>query len=347
MNQNWRLIGLDNIIAFLARTLESDGLFHAYLFSAPQHSGKKALALKLAQALNCVGDNSPCGDCAPCRRIAAGNHADVQIVNTDSVSSDSESKNRVDLSIEQIRGIIHSASFPPYEGRYRVFIIEDAEKMSVAAANALLKTLEEPPTQVVFILTTSKENLLLETIHSRCQRVRLGAATRQQIRSFLEDSLAIPMDQADLFARICEGRTGWAVSVANNDAILNERRDNLEKFFEMMESGYELRFDLAARLAQSFSQKRDEVYRLLDQWLGLGRDVLLYKLNIIDELINIDYTPQIISMSERLDINDIRTLIRAIIETRQYLGRNAGARLALEVLMIGLPLFGGTLKHNG
>jgi DNA polymerase-3 subunit delta' len=340
----WRLIGQDNVVAFLAGSLEKGGLAHAYLFSAPEHSGKTALALKLAQALNCTGDSPPCGGCEPCRRIAAGIHADVQVIG---VATSEEGKSKVELSIEQVRAINHAASLPPFEGRCRVFILEEAERMSIGAANALLKTLEEPPPKVVFVLTTARENLLPETVRSRCLKLRLSAAPRREISRFLEEELGFTAERAGLLARLSQGRAGWAIVAAGDEAVLSERRENLDRFVEALESGYDMRFDLAAKLAQRFGKTRAEVYRLLEQWLSFCRDVLLVKLDIKDEVVNTDYEASLEALSARLGTADVRSLIGSLVGARQHLEQNASARLALEVLMLGLPLLGGSLKANG
>ena len=345
MSFRWHLVGNGNIVTFLAYSLASGTFSHAYLLSAPEHSGKTAMALKLAQALNCVEpmpDVKPCGECHQCLRIARGQHSDVQVINV--ATCGDESKNRVELSIEQIRGIIHTASMPPYEGRYRVFIVEEAEKLSNGAANALLKTLEEPPPRVMFVLITSRENLLPETVRSRCLRLSLTATSRHDIMDFLEDEVGLSADRAGFLSRLANGRPGWAIMAANDVTVLNERRDSLDQFINTMESGYDRRFEIAYKLAQHFSQKRDGIYRLLDQWLSFARDLLLQKLDIIDGIANTDYEITIERLARNIEIMDVRSLIGAIVATRRYLEQNANSRLALEVLMLGLPLRGSLNK---
>jgi DNA polymerase-3 subunit delta' len=341
---NWRLIGQDNVVVFLAKSLEKGGLCHAYLFSAPEHTGKTALALKLAQTLNCTGSEPPCGGCEACRRIGAGIHSDVQVIG---LTVNEEGKSKTEVTIEQIRAINHAASLPPYEGKCRVFIIEEAERMSTGAANALLKTLEEPPPKVVFVLTTSRENLVPETIKSRCVRLRLASAPRKEISRYLEKDLGFSAERAGLLARLSQGRAGWAIIAAADDTVLIERKENLDRFIEALESGFEYRFELAARLATRFGKSRAEIYRLLDQWLSFCRDMMLIKLDIKDEVVNTDYVPSLEALSSRLGTIEARSVIGSLSSTRQYLEQNASARLALEVLMLGLPLLGGSLKKSG
>ena len=341
---NWRLIGQDNVVAFLAKSLEKGSLCHAYLFSAPEHSGKTALALKLAQTLNCTGSEPPCGVCEPCRRISAGIHSDVQIIG---LAVNDEGKSKTEVTIEQIRAINHAASMPPYEGKSRVFIIDEADRMSTGAANALLKTLEEPPPNVVFVLTTSRENLVPETIRSRCVKLRLASAPRTEISRYLEKDLGFSAERAGLLARLSQGRAGWAIIAAADETVLSERKENLGSFTEALESGFDYRFELAARLATRFGKSRAEIYRMLDQWLSFCRDLLLVKLDIKDEVVNTDYMASLEAFASRVGTLEARSLIGSLSSTRHYLEQNASARLALEVLMLGLPLLGGSLKKSG
>jgi len=341
---NWRLIGQDNIVAFLAKSLENGNLCHAYLFSAPEHSGKTALAIRLAQTLNCIGSDPPCGVCEPCRRIASGIHSDVQVIG---LAVNDEGKSKTEVTIEQIRAINHASSMPPYEGKCRVFIIEEADRMSTGAANALLKTLEEPPPNVVFVLTTSRENLVPETVRSRCVKLKLASAPRTEISQYLEKDLGFSAERAGLLARLSQGRAGWAIIAAADDAVLAERKENLDRFAETLESDFDFRFELAARLATRFGKSRVEIYRMLDQWLSFCRDLLLIKLDINDEVVNTDYMAALERLSSRVGTTEARSIIGSLSNTRQYLEQNASPRLALEVLMLGLPLLGGSLKKSG
>ena len=184
----WQVIGQTRAVSLLQRSLETDSLAHAYLFVGPAHVGKMTLALNLAQALNCEKAESPCGQCAPCLKIASAKHADIQIIGLSQHGDSAETKSRVEISIDQIRQVQHSASLPPFEGRYRVFIIDGAELLSNEAANCLLKTLEEPVDKVVFILLTTNEQLLPTTVISRCQRGELLPMSATDIEEALNKS---------------------------------------------------------------------------------------------------------------------------------------------------------------
>ncbi|KKK69311.1 hypothetical protein LCGC14_2935320, partial [marine sediment metagenome] len=165
----WGLVGQDRAVAALTGALAAGRLAHAYMLAGPERVGKHTLALKLAAALNCEGDEPPCGECNPCRRIGGGIHADVQTVTVE----EGEDGAQKGIHVSQIREIERATALKPFEGRSRVVVIDPAEEMNAAAQNAFLKTLEEPPPQVVFVLVTTDESRLLPTIRSRCRRLEL------------------------------------------------------------------------------------------------------------------------------------------------------------------------------
>ena len=170
----WQTSGQDRLIGFLKDSIGRGSLAHAYLFVGPPQVGKITLAIDLARALNCPSAESPCGTCRTCQRIGEGKHPDVVIINKNTGRDAKDRKKSTEISIDTIRDFLQkSSNLPPYEGKFKIYIIDDADLMSVEAANCLLKTLEEPPPHVVIILLTSEEKLLLPTVVSRCQRFEL------------------------------------------------------------------------------------------------------------------------------------------------------------------------------
>ncbi len=153
----WQIVGQSRALSLLQRSLEQGSMAHAYLLVGSPHVGKMTLALNLAQALNCQGAEPPCGQCDACQKIALGKHADVQVIGLNTAGNSTEAGPTTEIGIDQIREMQHSSSLPPFEGRYKVFIIDRAELMSTEAANCLLKTLEEPASGVIFILLTTND----------------------------------------------------------------------------------------------------------------------------------------------------------------------------------------------
>src|SRR3990172_4899184 len=238
----WALPGQDRAVAALERALREGRVAHAYLFAGPERVGKHTLALKLAQALNCdavaadataVGAPlaapvrpaaEPCGECAPCRRIAAGLHADVQTVSVE----EGEDGAQKGIHVSQVRDVERSAALKPFEGRSRLVIIDPAEEMNAAAQNAFLKTLEEPPPQVVFTLVTADESRLLPTIRSRCRRLELRLPALSEVEAVLL-ARGVEAEYARLLARLSRGRIGWALEAADDASLLERRKERLSQ----------------------------------------------------------------------------------------------------------------------
>ena len=133
----WQVIGQSKAVNSLKRGIAERRLSHAYIFAGPQHVGKMTLAINFAQALNCLSEDKPCGECHTCHRIASGNHPDIQVIRRDEAGKSEDTPQRKGISIDQIREMQHSVHLKPYEGSYRVIIIDGSEHMSEEAANSL------------------------------------------------------------------------------------------------------------------------------------------------------------------------------------------------------------------
>ena len=334
----WDVIGQAKAISLLQRSLDTGSLSHAYLLVGPAHVGKMTLALNLAQALNCEATDRPCGQCTSCRRIAAAKHADIQVIDLSNGSGDSaESEGRVKISVEQIEQIQHSASLPPFEGRCKVFILDGAEFLSIGAANRLLKTLEEPEGNILFVLLTVNESLLPATIVSRCQRVELAPLSTAEVEAALISRWKVDPEKARLLSRLANGCLGWAVSAACDDELLRQRTEVLDALLDITGSGYEQRFEYVVQLAGRFSQNRRSVQETLDLWLDWWRDLLLVKVECSDAIINIDRSGELAEKAGDYTLGQIRDFIDNIRAAGEQLRLNANPQLALEVLMLSIP----------
>src|SRR3990170_358638 len=276
----WALVGQDRAVAALERALREGRVAHAYLFVGPERVGKHTLALKLAQALNCEGASAhgepaspepsrrvePCGECAPCRRIAAGLHADVQTV---TVEEDAQKG----IHVSQIREVERATALKPFEGRCRVVIIDPAEEMNAAAQNAFLKTLEEPPPQVVFALVTADESRLLPTIRSRCRRLELRLPALSEGEAALL-ARGVEAERARLLARLARGRIGWALEAAGDASLLERRQELLSQARALASMSVAQRLELAERLAGDFKRRPEALFAALEAWGDWGGDVL-------------------------------------------------------------------------
>lgn len=229
------ILGQETAVATLTRALRSDRVHHAYRFEGPDGTGKEMAAFALAQALVCAaGDPLGCGRCDACRRVVtfaderprSPLHPDVRIVERGFYPPDvlgQRNEEAKDLSVHQIRAIVlANAAFPPHEGRARVFLIRRPEEMSIGAANALLKTLEEPRQGTHFILMTSRPDRLLPTIRSRTLPLRFAPLSEAILRGILTKH-GVPSERHDLAIELAGGSASAALALA--DAEQTAQRD--------------------------------------------------------------------------------------------------------------------------
>jgi DNA polymerase-3 subunit delta' len=329
----WQTIGQDRAVAALQRGLAQGRQAHAYLFAGPPQVGKGTLALELAQALNCEGAEPPCQECTPCRRIAAGIHADVQVVGVEAT----EGAVHKDISIQQIRDIERAVSLRPFEGRCRVIIIDPADAMNEAAQNAFLKTLEEPPPDVVFVLITSRPQALRPTIRSRCQRLNLSPLPLPQLEEALRQRWSLAPRQAQLLARLSQGRPGWAIAAHRDEEMMRVRHEALMDIRALPERTIQERFAYASEVASRFSRDRATVLAVLDLWREWWRDILLLCTGCQDAIINLDLWDILRAEAARYDSTQVVAFLRSLAATKRHLEENVNPRLALEVLMLDLP----------
>lgn len=332
----WSIIGQNKAVSLLKRSLEMGSLAHAYLFIGPTHVGKMTLALNLAQALNCEAAEPPCGQCMSCQKIIAAKHADVQIIGLGNNGHSPEARPRAEISIDQIREVQHSASLPPFEGKFSVFIIDGAELLSTEAANCLLKTLEEPEGRVVFILLTTNERLLPATAISRCQRVELPPLAINDVEVALNRDWGVEPEKARLLARLSHGCPGWAISANLDNGLVQQRNERLDELLEIIDADAEGRFVYAAKLATQFGQNRVVVQERLDLWVDWWRDLMLVKVGCSDDITNIDQLDTLVNKAKEYRLARIQASIKSIRAAGEQLRQNASPRLVLEVLMLGL-----------
>lgn len=301
---------------------------HAYLFAGPPGIGRRTLGLRLAQALNCTQPPAPggfCGTCRACQWIARMQHPDLAVIQSDPPGSM--------LKVEQIRELQHSLALAPYEARYRVALLLRFEEANLSAANALLKTLEEPAPQVILVLTAENTETLLPTIVSRCEVLRLRPLPVEQVRQGLEIHWGLVPAQAQLLAHISGGRPGYALRLHHEPEQMEHRRAWLEDITQLLSARRAERFTYAENLARD----KDSLRAALQVWISFWRDVLLSSSGADLPLSNVDIVEQVLGAARRFGMDGARRSISSLERTLGLLERNANPRLATEVLMLDLP----------
>ena len=325
----FRTLGQERVVAQWQGARRRGEVAHAYLLVGPPRVGKGTLARELAQSLNCPEQDPPCSSCSSCQRIAAGVHPDVLLVTI--VPDPKTGRPRTEIGIDQVRDMERLAFLPPFEGKYKVYIIDGAEKLSLEAANAFLKTLEEPISGVVFLLLTSQPARLPPTLVSRCQVLEVRPLGREAAERALAPSRG--PQQARLLAGVSAGCLGLALDQEFHRA----RAEALEGWLRLAREGLVERFDFVQGLASRWERDRPGVMEVLLQWRGWFRDLLLLQAGCPQGVVNLDYGQELARQGERWDLDTIVRGLRHLAETCLALERNANARLALEVLMLRLP----------
>lgn len=325
----WQVLGHDKAVRLLQNSIDAGRVSHAYLLSGPRNTGKSTLAREFAKALNCRESDRPCGACRSCRKIDGMAHPDVQVL-----SLEEGARN---ISIDAVRELQGGVSLRPFEGSHKVYILEEAERLSEAAANSLLKTLEEPPPSVVLVLTTTNIATLLPTIVSRCQQVEL----RPVPVSIIEDSLVkqngVEPARARLLAALSRGRMGWAVRAASDAELLPRREQLLQRLTALPRENRVARFAYAAELATLHGRDAEDARGVLETWQSWWRDLLLYRIGLAHLVVNVDFRDRLATEAQRYPVGALGRMVETIQQTITLLSQNVNARLALEVLMIRLP----------
>ena len=334
----WSTIAHAPALATLQRASESGRPAHAYLFTGPEGVGKGTAALEFAAALNCTSDDKPCGVCRDCRNTLTHAHTDVELVAPGGFCDETEHRDHADsrdLRICQIRRLERVLSLAPYAGRRRVAIVDAADTLHVEAANAFLKTLEEPPEGTVIVLLAEREERLPETVLSRCQKVAFRRLSKDAVAAALKERGADAV-QSEAVAAAAGGRIGWAFRALEDPSLLGERAHQLDEAARVAHAGRAERFAWAKEAESRSGDVRERFLRSLMVWEDWWRDVLLAGQGGT-ALINADRKPALENEGRLYAAGDILRFLRTLRETREYLRQNVDPQLALENLTLDLP----------
>src|SRR6266498_1301680 len=327
MSDNWGLLGHEWAVDMLRHHLTHDGLRHAYLFAGPPGLGRRTLALRLAQALNCtkpLAPGEPCRICRDCKQIEAMRHPDLNIIQAESEGGT--------LKVDQVRELQHALSLKPYQSKYRVAIFLRFQEANDNAANALLKTLEEAPAHAVLILTADNPEQLLPTIVSRCEILRLRPLEIERVKGELEKR-GLESGQAKLIAHISGGRFGYALQLVEDQSLLEKREERLNDLQSLIYASRVEKFAYADKLARDKESMRQAILI----WLSYWRDVMLRSVQADTPLVNVDRNVEIEDLAGRLDLSGARIVVSGLEDVLEKMERNVNSRLLAEVLLLDFP----------
>ncbi len=327
MTENWGLLGHEWAVDMLRQHIAKDTVRHAYLFAGPPHLGRRTLALRFAQALNCretTEAGMPCGKCRDCRQMEARQHPDLTMVQA-------EHEGGI-LKVDQVREARRSLTLKPYQSKYRLAIFLRFQEANDSAANALLKTLEEAPSYAILILTADNLDQLLPTIVSRCEVLRLRPLPVQSVEGFLKEH-GVDEEPAHLLAHLSGGRPGYALHLWQDPSSLAFREEKMAELQALLSATRLEKFEYAEKLAKD----KEKLRQALLLWLSFWRDVLLRSGGAPIAPANIDHRAGIESLAEHIHLSQARRIVSDLEKALARQEANINPRLLTEVLLLDWP----------
>ncbi len=323
----WDMIGHQWAVDLLQGHIRRGAVRHAYLFTGPEGVGRRTLALRFAQALVCEqppAAGEACGQCRACRQIARQTYPDLHVVQRE--------EGATVIKVEQIRALERALALTPH-GPYRIALLRNFEEAHPSAANALLKTLEEPPGKVVLLLTAESAESLLPTVVSRCEVLRLRAVPTHTLSTALQTRHGLPAERADFLAHLSGGRPGYALRLHQNPDLLTARTEAIEALLNLLPADRIQRFAFAEKV----SKARDDLRDLLTVWLSFWRDVLVLTSGAAVPTTHVDYHDTMQALASAVTADQALQLVQEITQALDDLDHFVNTRLVAENVMLSLP----------
>ena len=320
------IVGHEQIKEHMQAAIRDKKPFHAYLFQGEEGVGKEALARTFAAGLQCQSESAdkPCKECVSCRQMDSGNQPDVIWVTREKAS----------LGVDEIREqLCNTMDIKPFSSPYKIYLVPEAEKMTEAAQNALLKTIEEPPEYGIVILMTSNISALLPTIQSRCLTMEFRPLSTAVVESFVKEHCQVPDYQARASAAFAQGNLGKAMRYAKSEDFI-ERKDHIISLLRHVEQ-----MDLSEMLAviKDLGTRKDEVRDYVDLMVLWYRDVLLFKATKdINQLLFQDEASYISREASHRSYEKIEEILQAFEKAKVRLRANVNFDITMELMLLTL-----------
>ena len=320
------IVGHEQIKEHMQAAIRDKKPFHAYLFQGEEGVGKEALARTFAAGLQCQSESAdkPCKECVSCRQMESGNQPDVIWVTREKAS----------LGVDEIREqLCNTMDIKPFSSPYKIYLVPEAEKMTEAAQNALLKTIEEPPEYGIVILMTSNISALLPTIQSRCLTMEFRPLSTAVVESYVKEHCQVPDYQARASAAFAQGNLGKAMRYAKSEDFI-ERKDHIISLLRHVEQ-----MDLSEMLAviKDLGTRKDEVRDYIDLMVLWYRDMLLFKATKdINQLLFQDEASYISREASHRSYEKIEEILQAFEKAKVRLRANVNFDITMELMLLTL-----------
>lgn len=320
------ILGHEMIKEHFQKAIEAQKVSHAYILAGEAGMGRKSLANAFVLTLLCEkGKSQPCMECHACKQVLSGNHPDLIYVKHEKPNS---------IGVDDIRDQINDTiMIRPYSSYYKIYIVDEAEKMTVQAQNALLKTIEEPPSYAVILLLTTNPDGFLPTILSRCVQLKLRPLPDFVVKSYLTESMGVPSSEAELYAAFSRGNLGKAIKLAGSE----EFRLMYDEVLHLLKHMKDMDISELLDYIRKLKEDNLDIYECLDFMQIWYRDVLMFKVTKdANLLIFKDEYATISGMSKQTGYDGFENILNAIDKARIRLDANVNMELAMELMLLAM-----------
>ena len=318
------IIGHDMIKEHFKKAIEAQKVSHAYILTGEAGMGRKSLANAFALTLLCEkGKSEPCMECHACKQVLSGNHPDLIFVTHEKPAS---------IGVDDIRKQINDTiMIRPYSSYYKIYIVDEAEKMTAQAQNALLKTMEEPPAYAVILLLTTNQEAFLPTILSRCVQLKLKPLQDFVVKQYLVESIGVTEAKADVYAAFARGNLGKAIHLAESEDF----KEMYEEILHLVKHLKEMNISELLDYIKKLKDDSLDIYECLDLIQLWYRDVLMFKTTKdINLLIFKNEYGTINEMSQKSSYEGLDRIIKAVDKAKIRLDANVNMELAMELMLL-------------